>query len=305
MSTSPLIKQLLEAGVHFGHKTKRWNPRMSRFIFGEKNRIYIIDLEKTEVCLKKAQEFLKSVAVKGGEVLLVGTKRQAQEIIQSEAKRCQMPYVDKRWAGGMLTNFQTIHNSIKRYQELTRMRSDGTFERITKKEIALLNQESTRLEATLSGMITMSKLPDALFVVDSQNEALAVKEARKLKIPIAALVDTNCDPDLVDYPIPGNDDAMRAIKLITSLVADSVLEGKTQYLTGQGIVQKTEPVEPVEPVELATTVAPVEGTQVKEEVPEEVVEVVEEKVFQDEPTATGVKKIVRRRGKTKTPTEGV
>lgn len=233
MSTNPLLKELLEAGVHFGHKTKQWNPKMARFIFGEKNRIYIIDLEKTEQCLKQAQEFLRGIAAKGGEVLFIGTKRQAQEIIAAEAQRCQMPYVDKRWAGGILTNFQTIRKRIKRYQDLKKMNEDGTFERITKKERVLLNREKGKLEATLSGLIGLSRLPDALFVVDTAKENLSVKEANRLGIPIAALVDTNCDPDQVDFPVPGNDDAIRSIKLITALIAGSVLEGKNEFLAGQ------------------------------------------------------------------------
>ena len=288
MSTTPLIKELLEAGVHFGHRTKQWNPKMSRFIFGEKNRIYIIDLEKTEQCLKQAQEFLRGIAAKGGEILIVGTKRQAQEIVATQSQRCQMPYVDKRWAGGTLTNFQTIRKRIKRYQDLKKMREDGTFERITKKEGVMLGREMSRLEQTLSGMISMARLPDALFVVDAAKESLSVKEARCLRIPIVAMVDTNCDPDLINYPIPGNDDAIRAIKLITTLIVESILEGRNQFLAGQAAEVLAKEKEET---------AAAEANAV--EVPEEIVEAVEEKVLKIAPEIGVAKKLVRRRTKSK------
>jgi small subunit ribosomal protein S2 len=288
MPTTPLIKELLEAGVHFGHRTKQWNPKMSRFIFGEKNRIYIIDLEKTEQCLKQAQEFLRGIAAKGGEILIIGTKRQAQEIISTQAQRCQMPYVDKRWAGGTLTNFQTVRKRIKRYQELKTMKEDGTFERITKKEGVMLGREMTKLEQALSGMIGITRLPDALFVVDAAKESLAVKEARRLGIPIVAMVDTNCDPDLIAYPIPGNDDAIRAIQLITTLIADSILEGRNRFLTGQAAEALMKEKEDTAEAEASAV-----------EVPEEIVEAVEEKVLKTVPETVVVKKSVRRRIKAK------
>lgn len=288
MPTTPLIKELLEAGVHFGHRTKQWNPKMSRFIFGEKNRIYIIDLEKTEQCLRQAQEFLRGIAAKGGEILIIGTKRQAQEIVAAQAQRCQMPYVDKRWAGGTLTNFQTIRKRIKRYQELKTMKEDGTFERIIKKERVMLGREMVKLEQALSGMIGITRLPDALFVVDAAKESLAVKEARRLGIPIAAMVDTNCDPDLIAYPVPSNDDAIRAIKLITTLIADSILEGRNQFLTGQAAEALVKEKE---------AEAAAEANAV--EVPEEIVEAVEEKILKTVPVMAVVKKSVRRRIRTK------
>lgn len=288
MPATPLIKELLEAGVHFGHRTKQWNPKMSRFIFGEKNRIYIIDLEKTEQCLRQAQEFLRGVAAKGGEVLIIGTKRQAQEIVAAQAQRCQMPYVDKRWAGGTLTNFQTIRKRIKRYQELKTMKEDGTFERITKKERVMLGREMVKLEQALSGMIGITRLPDALFVVDAAKESLAVKEARRLGIPIVAMVDTNCDPDLITYPVPSNDDAIRAIKLITTLIADSILEGRNQFLTGQAAEALVKEKEAEAAVEVNAV-----------EVPEEIVEAVEEKILKTVPVMAVVKKSVRRRISTK------
>jgi small subunit ribosomal protein S2 len=220
------MKQLLEAGVHFGHQTRRWNPKMKEYIFTERNGIYIIDLQKTVKKLDEAYEYVKNLAAEGGKILFVGTKKQAQESIQEEAKRCEMFYVNQRWLGGMLTNFKTIKKRIERLKELERMEEEGLFEVLPKKEVLNLKREKERLEKYLGGIKNMTSLPDALFIVDPRKEKIAVSEAKKLKIPIIAIVDTNCDPDEVDYVIPGNDDAIRAVKLITEKIADAVLEGK-------------------------------------------------------------------------------
>ena len=223
------IKQLLESGVHFGHQTRRWNPKMARYIFGERNGIYIVNLEKTEVELKNACEFLKSVAARGESVLFVGTKKQAQQTIVEESTRCEMYYVDQRWLGGTLTNFETIRKSIKRLEELERMSADGTFDRLKKREVSVLNKEMSKLLKNLGGIRKMNKLPGALFIVDSKKEETAVKEARRLNIPVVALADTNSNPDILDYVIPGNDDAIKSIRLVTATIADAVIEGKGRY----------------------------------------------------------------------------
>ena len=216
------MKQLLEAGVHFGHQTRRWNPKMARFIFTERNGIYIIDLQKTVQKVDEAYEFVRDLAAKGESVLFVGTKKQAQNSIREEAERCNQFYVNERWLGGMLTNFRTIQTRIARLKEL----EDGTVEQYTKKEAMLMQRELQKLEKNLGGIKDMKKLPGAIFVVDSKKEEIAVKEARKLGIPVIATVDTNCDPDVIDFPIPANDDAIRAVKLLTSKIADAVLEGR-------------------------------------------------------------------------------
>ena len=240
MVESTLVKSLLEAGVHFGHETKRWNPKMKRFIFGEKNGIYIIDLEKTQDALLKACGFLKGLAAKGSYVLFVGTKKQAQDIIKEEAMRCGMFYVNQRWLGGMLTNFQTLKKSIKRLEELERLKEDGTFAKLSKKEASHLNKEMLKLNKNLEGVRSMNKFPEAIFVVDAKKEEIAVKEAKKLDKAIVALVDTNCDPDVIDYPIPGNDDAIRSIKLITSMIADSILQGREEFAAGESRAREEE-----------------------------------------------------------------
>lgn len=219
------MKELLEAGVHFGHQTKRWNPRMKEYIFGERNGIYIIDLQKTLKMFKEASKFVTDLTAQGKVILFVGTKRQAQDAIAEEANRCGMFYINQRWLGGLLTNWITVQKSVKRLQELDDMATDGRYELLTKKEVIRLERERKHLQANLAGIKNMRRLPDALFVVDSNNEAIAVKEARKLGIPVVAVVDTNCDPTVVDYVIPGNDDALRAIRLFTSKVSDSVVEG--------------------------------------------------------------------------------
>lgn len=229
MVESTLMKSLLEAGVHFGHETKRWNPKMKKYIFGAKNGIYIIDLEKTQALILKACSFLKTIAASGGYILFVGTKKQAQGIIKEEASRCGMFYVHNRWLGGMPTNFQTIKKSIKRLFEIERMKEDGTMAKLSKKEVSALNKELVKLNKNLEGIRNMDKLPKVIFIVDAKKEDIAVKEANTLKIPIVALVDTNTDPDKIEYVIPGNDDAIRSIKLVTSIMADSVLAGKEAF----------------------------------------------------------------------------
>jgi len=224
-----LVKKLLEAGAHFGHNRSRCNPKMRKFIFGERSKIYIIDLEKTVEFLNKAKEFLKGIAINGQTVLFVGTKKQAQDVITENAKRSGMFFVKDRWLGGTLTNFKTIKNSIKRLKDIEVMQNDGTFEAIKKKERAILTKEMDKLKKNLQGIVDMKKMPDAMFIVDARKEDIAVKEARKLSIPIVAIIDTNADPDMIDYPIPANDDAMRSIKLITDFVTDGILEGSKQF----------------------------------------------------------------------------
>jgi small subunit ribosomal protein S2 len=227
LSTSVTIKDLLEAGVHFGHQTKRWNPKMKEFIFGERNGIYIVDLQKTHQMLLDALQFVQSLGAQGRTILFVGTKRQAQEAINEEAERCGMPYVTERWLGGLLTNFVTIRRSLDRLRELEMVSSEGRRENLTKKELAHLEKERMKLEKNLRGIKGMKTIPDAVFVIDTRKEAIAVREARKLRIPVIGIVDTNCDPDEVDYVIPGNDDALRAIRLFAGRVADAVISGRT------------------------------------------------------------------------------
>jgi small subunit ribosomal protein S2 len=219
------MKQLLEAGVHFGHQTRRWNPKMAEYIFTERNGIYIIDLQKTVKKVEEAYEFIKSVAAEGKDVLFVGTKKQAQEAIQEEAARCNMYYVNQRWLGGMMTNFKTIKTRIERLNSLESMENEGTFALLPKKEVIKLKAEKEKLQKNLGGIKEMKRVPGALFVVDPRKEKNAIQEAKILGIPVVAIVDTNCDPEEVDYVIPGNDDAIRAVKLITAKVADAVIEG--------------------------------------------------------------------------------
>ena len=220
------MKELLEAGVHFGHQTKRWNPKMKEYIFGERNGIYIIDLQKTLKLFKDAARYVVEMAAQGKTILFVGTKRQAQEAVAEEANRCQMFYVNQRWLGGLLTNMTTVQRSIKRLKELEHMAAEGSYGGRPKKEIVRLERERKHLDQNLAGIKDMPGLPDVVFVIDSNKESIAVKEARRLGIPVVAIVDTNCDPDEVDWVIPGNDDALRAIRLFTSKIADSVIEGR-------------------------------------------------------------------------------
>jgi small subunit ribosomal protein S2 len=220
------MKDLLEAGVHFGHQTKRWNPKMKEFIFGERNGIYIIDLGKTLKLFREAEDFISNLAAEGRTILFVGTKRQAQDVIAEEAQRCGMFFVNERWLGGLLTNFATIQRSLGRLRDLETMATDGRYDTLSKKEIARNEKERRKLQKNLEGIRGMSRLPDAVFVVDTKKEKIAVDEARKLKIPVLGIVDTNCDPDEVDFVIPGNDDALRAIRLFASRIADAVIGGR-------------------------------------------------------------------------------
>jgi small subunit ribosomal protein S2 len=220
------MKQLLEAGVHFGHQTRRWNPKMAPYIFTDRNGIYIIDLQKTVQKVEEAYNFVRETVANGGTVMFVGTKKQAQEAVKEEAERCGMYFVNQRWLGGMMTNFQTIRRRVDRLKELERMEEEGTMANLPKKEVAGLLNEKEKLEKFLGGIKDMKRLPDALFIIDPRKERIAVAEARKLNIPIVAIVDTNCDPDEIDYVIPGNDDAIRAVKLLTNKMAEACLEGK-------------------------------------------------------------------------------
>ena len=220
------MKSLLEAGVHFGHQTRRWNPKMAKYIFTERNGIYIIDLQKTVKKIEEAYDYVREIAANGGEILFVGTKKQAQDAIGKEANKCGMPYINQRWLGGLLTNYKTIRKRIDRLEELERMEEDGTFDVLPKKEVIKLRHEAERLEKFLGGIKNMNGTPDAIYIVDPKKEQIAVKEAQILGIPVIGILDTNCDPDEVDYPIPGNDDAIRAVKLITETMANAVIEGK-------------------------------------------------------------------------------
>jgi small subunit ribosomal protein S2 len=238
---SELIKELLEAGVHFGHQTKRWNPKMKKYIFGSRSGIYIIDLEKTEECVNKARDFLMEIASKGEFVLFVGTKKQAQAVMHQEALRCGMYYVTERWPGGLLTNFATIKKSINRLKAIERMKEDGTFEKLTKKEVAGLEKELGKLMKNFAGIVKMERMPKAIFIVDTKDEETAVREANRLGIPIIGLIDTNSNPDLVKFPIPGNDDATKSIAMIAKLVADTIIEGRKKflsYLSHEGVAAK-------------------------------------------------------------------
>jgi len=229
MANNVTMRQLLETGVHFGHQTKRWNPKMKRYIFGERNGIYIINLQKTMQCFRNACEFIRDTCAQGETVLFVGTKKQAQQAIEEEAVRAGMYFVTHRWLGGMLTNYVTIRQSVNRWERLEELRNEGGYERLSKKEVQRLEKERLKLERNLRGIRTMENLPGAVFIVDTKKEYIAVNEARKLGIPIVAIIDTNCDPDEIDFPIPGNDDAIRAIRLITSQVAGAAIEGKEIY----------------------------------------------------------------------------
>jgi len=257
------MKELLEAGVHFGHQTKRWNPRMKEYIFGERNGIYIIDLQKTLKMFKEASKFVQELAGAGKVVLFVGTKRQAQDAIAEEAGKCGMFYVNQRWLGGLLTNWVTVQKSVKRLKELDDMATDGRYELLPKKEVIKLERERKHLQANLAGIKNMSRLPDAIFVIDSNKEQIAVREARKLGIPVVAVVDTNCDPSEVDYVIPGNDDALRAIRLFTSKISESIAEGVNAMGDKQlaEIQAATAPTDGVVPAE-AESEAPAEEAAV-------------------------------------------
>jgi small subunit ribosomal protein S2 len=249
------MKDLLEAGVHFGHQTKRWNPKMKPFIFGERNGIYIIDLGRTAKLYKEAAQYATNTASQGGTFLFVGTKRQAQDAIAEEAQRCGMFFVNQRWLGGLLTNFSTIQRSLGRLRELEAMTTDGRYDTLSKKEIARLDKERRKLSKNLDGIRGMSRLPDALFIVDTRNEQIAVDEARKLKIPVIGVVDTNCDPDQVDYVIPGNDDALRSIRLFAAGIADAILSGRgiAESAAAEDVPAAASPEAPAEEQPTATT----------------------------------------------------
>lgn len=257
------MKQLLEAGVHFGHQTRRWNPKMKEYIFTERNGIYIIDLQKTVRMVDIAYNFVKELVKNGESILFVGTKKQAYETVREEAQRCGMFYVNERWLGGMLTNYQTIRSRIERLKELERMEVEGAFDVLPKKEVLNLRKEKEKLQRFLGGIRNMDRLPGAVFIIDPRKEKIAVSEARKLRIPIIAIVDTNCDPDEIDYVIPGNDDAIRAIRLLTGVIADAVLEGKEGRQTMEGAMAEaeaeteTEAETEAEPTEDAETAEPV------------------------------------------------
>jgi len=257
------MKELLEAGVHFGHQTKRWNPKMKEYIFGERNGIYIIDLQKTLKMFKEASKFVQDLAAEGKIVLFVGTKRQAQDAIAEEAQRCGMFYVNQRWLGGLLTNWVTVQKSVKRLKELDDMATDGRYELLPKKEVIKLERERKHLQANLAGIKEMSHLPDSIFVIDSNKEQIAVREARKLGIPVVAVVDTNCDPSEVDYVIPGNDDALRAIRLFASKISDSIAEG-AQVATDKQTAELAAAAGAAKQAEAAAAEAPAESGALEE-----------------------------------------
>ena len=263
------MKELLEAGVHFGHQTKRWNPKMKEYIFGERNGIYIVDLQKTLKMFKDAARFVGEMAAQGKNVLFVGTKRQAQEAVAEEAKRCEMYYVNQRWLGGLLTNMATVQKSIKRLKDLEAMQTDGRYEKLTKKERIKLDREREGLNKNLSGIKSMNRLPDIVFIIDVRKEEIAVAEANRLGIPIVAVVDTNCSPEGIDYVIPGNDDALRAVRLFASRIADSIVEGQ-QIATEGGVVAQSEaetgeatPGEGQAGADSAVTAEPSSGTDIE------------------------------------------
>ncbi len=259
------MKQLLEAGVHFGHQTKRWDPKMAEYIYQARNGIHIIDLQKTSKKIDEAYAFIKEVAEEGKDVLFVGTKKQAQECVKEAAEKSNMFYVDQRWLGGMLTNFKTIRKRVERLNKLKEMEQDGTFDVLPKKEVAALKNEMEKLEKNLGGIKDMTRMPGAMFVVDPKNERIAVLEAKKLNIPIVGLVDTNCNPEDVDYPIPGNDDAIRAVKLITDVMANAIIEGRQgEILEPEAEMENAEEVEE-EPKSMEEVVAEEETETAEEE----------------------------------------
>jgi len=278
------MKELLEAGVHFGHQTKRWNPKMKTYIFGARNGIYIIDLQKTVKMFKTAYDFMVETAAAGKSVLFVGTKKQAKEAIYEEANRCEMFYVHNRWLGGMMTNFQTIRKSIERLNYLNTIHNDGSINLFPKKERLKLAKEREKLDSNLGGIRSMERIPGAIFVIDPKNEAIAVHEGRRLKIPIVAVVDTNCDPDEIDYPIPGNDDAIRAIRLLTSRMADACLEGKQKWAERMQADSDKAPLEEVKP-SMAADLKPGERKVISEGAKGPVVEVIRRPVT-DTPAET-------------------
>lgn len=287
------MKSLLESGVHFGHQTKRWNPKMARFIFSQRNGIHIIDLQKTSACIVEAYDAVRAVVKQGKTVLFVGTKKQAQQAIEAEAKRCGMPYINNRWLGGMLTNFSTIKKSISTLKKIEKMENDGTFESLTKKEVSLLTKQKIKLEKNLGGIKDMKELPGAIFIIDTKKETIAVAEAKRLGIPVIAVVDTNCDPTDITYPIPGNDDAIRAISLFVEIIANAVIDADTeagiQIIETLGTEEESVEEEVVEEVDEEVVFSTEEGAEFSkfEEEKEKVVEpVVEEEVADDKSAIT-------------------
>lgn len=287
------MKSLLESGVHFGHQTKRWNPKMARFIFSQRNGIHIIDLQKTSACIVEAYDAVRAIVKQGKTVLFVGTKKQAQQAIEAEAKRCGMPYINNRWLGGMLTNFSTIKKSISTLKKIEKMENDGTFESLTKKEVSLLTKQKIKLEKNLGGIKDMKDLPGAIFIIDTKKEAIAVTEAKRLGIPVIAVVDTNCDPTDITYPIPGNDDAIRAISLFVEIIANAVIdadnEAGIQIIETLGNEEETVEEVAVEEVEEEVVFSTEEGAEFSkfEEEKVKVVEtVVEEEVADDKSAIT-------------------
>ncbi len=287
------MKSLLESGVHFGHQTKRWNPKMARFIFSQRNGIHIIDLQKTSACIVEAYDAVRAVVKQGKTVLFVGTKKQAQQAIEAEAKRCGMPYINNRWLGGMLTNFSTIKKSISTLKKIEKMENDGTFESLTKKEVSLLTKQKIKLEKNLGGIKDMKELPGAIFIIDTKKETIAVAEAKRLGIPVIAVVDTNCDPTDITYPIPGNDDAIRAISLFVEIIANAVIdadnEAGIQIIETLGTEEESVEEEVVEEVDEEVVFSTEEGAEFSkfEEEKEKVVEpVVEEEVADDKSAIT-------------------
>lgn len=259
-----VLKKLLECGTHFGHQTRRWNPKMKRFIFGDRDGIYIIDLEKTVHHLNQARDFAREIAMKGGSVLFVGTKKQAQDVIKSEAERAGMPYINNRWMGGLLTNFQTVRKSIAKMIKIEKMVEDGSINNLTKKEVALLIKEKDKLVRDLGGIRNVIDQPKAIFVVDSKREEIAIKEGNRLGIPIIGLIDTNCDPDVIDYPIPGNDDALKSIRYIMTVITDAIIEGRKEFASAQSVRNRKE-----DAVAPAPAIVKAEDTQGQESVIEE------------------------------------
>ncbi len=268
------MKELLEAGVHFGHQTKRWNPKMKPYIFGARNGIYIIDLQRTVKMFKTAYDFLAETAAKGKSVLFVGTKKQAKEAIYEEANRAEMFYVHNRWLGGMMTNFQTIRKSIERLNYLNTIHNDGSINLFPKNERLKLAKEREKLDGNLGGIRSMEHLPGAIFIIDPKNEAIAVHEGRRLKIPIVAIVDTNCDPDEIDYPIPGNDDAIRAIRLLTSRMADACIEGRQKWTERMQADADKTPLEDLKPLSMAADLKPGERKVISDGASGPVVEII-------------------------------
>ena len=293
-----LIKQLLETGVHFGHQTKRWNPKMEKFIFGQRNGIYIIDLEKTLQCLEEARSFLKEVASGGGSILFVGTKKQAQETIQEQAQRAGVFYISQRWVGGLLTNFETVRKSVEHLKDLEKMRDEGIMDKFSKKEISRLTKEMNKLKRNFSGIMDMEKLPKVLFVIDPKKEETAVREAKRLGVSVVALIDTNADPDFVDFPIPGNDDAIRSIKLITTLIAESIAEGREEFLhikKEKKVAELTsKPVEPSTAVEPSTKESVEEDKDFESLVDEQELEKLEKTDEQESENTAGEKTTKKR-----------